>query len=280
MIESLEKYYKISIDNYYEYDNGIVFTLNGCNYFYVSSIYDEEYLKMLADIIIELKNKVRFHDFVLNKEGKILSDGYVLLKMQGFIDKIDLNDINNFTIAANKKYQKYFINMVDFWYKKIDYLELQVIELCDNKLINHSFDYYLGIAEMLLIYLQKFNNNYDLYLSHKVFKSLSTIDFYNPLNITFDSKYRDLAYYIRLSNDSNLLDKVVNYVSREEYNYFFVRLVFPFHYFEALNDVLLDNKNEKELVDIINNIDNYENWIREIEDLMGIHIFKWLKKRS
>ena len=278
MIESLEKFYKISIDNYYEYDNGIIFTLNGCNYFYLSTIYDEAYLNMLVDIIVELKNRVRFHEFVLNKDGKVLSEGYVLLKMQGFIDEIDLRDINNYAVEVDLKYHKFFINMIDFWYKKIDYLELQVIELCDNKLINNSFDYYVGIAEMLLTYLRRFNNNYDLYLSHRVFKSLSTIDFYNPLNMTFDSKYRDLAYYIRFSNDSYLLDQVINYVSKEEYNYFFVRLVFPFCYFEALNDVLIDNKDEKELVDIINNIDNYEKWIMKIEDLLGIHIFKWLKK--
>lgn len=278
MIESLNKNYKIAIDNYFEHDNGIVFTLNGCNYFYLSTVYDEDYLNMLADITLELKNRIKLHEFVLNKDGKILSDGYVLLKMHGFIDEIDLNDVRKFIIPVNSKYHKYFVNMIDFWHKKIDYLELQVIELCNNKLINNSFDYYLGIAEMLLIYLGHYNNNYDLYLSHKVFKSLSNIDFYNPLNITFDSKYRDLAYYIRISNDSNLLNEVIKYVSKEEYNYFFVRLVFPFEYFEALNNVLVDKKQEKELVNIINNIDNYENWIKEIEDLLGIHIFNWLKK--
>lgn len=278
MIESLNKNYNISIDNYYEHDNGIVFSLNGCNYFYLSTLYDEAYLNMLADIIVQLKNKIRLHEFVLNKDGKILSNGNVLLKMHGFIDTIDLHDIKNYPLQVNPKYQKFFVSMIDFWYKKIDYLELQVTELCDNKLINNSFDYFLGIAEMLLIYLRHFNNNYDLYLSHKVFKSLSSIDFYNPLNMTFDSKYRDLAYYIRLSNDTNLLEKAIKYVNKDEYNYFFVRLVFPFEYFEALNDVLIDKKQEKELVNIINNIDKYEEWILMVEDLLGIHIFNWLKK--
>ena len=278
MIESLKKYYNISVDNYYEYDNGIIFTLNGCNYFYLSTIYDQAYLEMLANIILELKNKIRLHEFVLNKDGNILSDGYVLLRMHGFIDTIDLNDINKYTIEVNSSHYKYFINMVDFWYKKIDYLELQVTELSDNKLINNSFDYYVGIAEMLLIYLKQYDNKYNLYLSHKVFKSLSNIDFYNPLNMTFDSKYRDLAYYIRLNKDVELLEKVIKYTNKNEYNYLFVRLVFPFEYFEALNNVLIDKKNEKELVSIINNIDNYEEWIQTIEDILNIHIFNYIKK--
>ena len=278
MIESLKQYYNISIDNYYEHDNGIIFTLNGCNYFYLTTIYDEAYLNMIAGIILELKNRIKLHEFVLNKDGNILSDNYVLLRMHGFIDSIDLNDMKKFTVEVNSKYYKYFINMIDFWHKKIDYLELQVTELCDNKLINNSFDYYVGIVEMLLGYLAQFNSKYNLYLSHKVFKSLSNVDFYNPLNMTFDSKYRDLAYYIRLNKDVDLLEKVVKYISNEEYNYFFVRLIFPFEYFEALNNVLIDKKEEKELVNIINNIDSYEEWIQTVEDLLGIHIFYWIKK--
>ena len=280
MKELLEKYYKIKVDNYYAYNNGIIFFLNGDYYYFVETVYDDDYINMIVDIVIELKNKIRFHEFILNKDGAIKSNNYVLLKINGLIDDINLVDINNFCLPIDIKYNKYFVNMVDFWYKKIDYLEMQIVELSDNLLINNSFDYYIGISELLLIYLNKNMNNYNLYLSHKVFNSISNIDFYNPLNITFDSKYRDIAYYIRATNDIDLLFKILDNMDKNEYVFLFVRLVFPFEYFNALNEVLIDKKDENCLIKIVNNIDSYEQWIKKISDIFGIHIFNWIEKKE
>ena len=122
----------------------------------------------------------------------------------------------------------------------------------------------------------------NLVLSHKIFKSKSTIDFYNPLYATCDLYLRDIAYYIRISNEWDLLYNILdNYkFSNYEYAYFFVRMVFPFEYFSNLEDILIDKKTEDKLLDIINNYKNYEKYLLKMQEIFGIWVFSWLRERD
>ena len=185
---------------------------------------------------------------------------------------------NNIKILENKQY---FINMVNFWESKIDYLERQLSEFSYSALINNSFDYYVGIAEQLLSYLKKqqYDKNADLCLSHRVFNSLSALEFYCPLNVCVDYSVRDLALYIRNTNDVNLLMNLVDkQVDIAEKVYFFVRMAFPFYYFGELSNVLIEKKNEKKLINIVNNVNQYEEYLSFLEEQFGNKIFNWIKK--
>ncbi len=281
MKKRLNKYYGIDINEFKEYNDGIIFFVGGDYYYFVKSLYDEEYINFLFNICNELKN-IKLHSFVFNKENKLISDGYVLFKLNNLIDDITIQDIYSFINVDCSKYKNDYIFMDKFWEDKIDYLEIQLTELSNNKLINNSFDYFVGIAEILIGYLK---DNFDkeslnLCLSHRCFNSLSTIEFYNPLNISFDIYLKDIASYIRITKNRELLLDVIDKESRNlnYLKYFFVRMVFPFSYFREVSNVLIDGKNNEGLVKIVNNEYEYECYIYEMEKIFGIYIFSWIKK--
>ena len=276
MKKRLNKYYGIDINEFKEYNDGIIFFVGGDYYYFVKSLYDEEYINFLFNICTELKN-IKLHSFVFNKENKLISDGYVLFKLNNLIDDITIQDIYSFINVDCSKYKNDYIFMDKFWEDKIDYLEIQLTELSNNKLINNSFDYFVGIAEILIGYLK---DNFDkeslnLCLSHRCFNSLSTIEFYNPLNISFDIYLKDIASYIRITKNRELLLDVIDKESRNlnYLKYFFVRMVFPFSYFREVSNVLIDGKNNEGLVKIVNNEYEYECYIYEMEKIFGIYIF-------
>jgi len=130
--------------------------------------------------------------------------------------------------------------MAQFWEEKIDYLELQLSELSNNLLLNNSFDYFVGIAEILLEYLKRnySEENIDLKLSHRCLNCLDSIEYYNPLNISFDLAYKDIAAYLRKSKDIDLtidiIDKAIKEAKEHEE----------------------EDKKRKELVDLKNQADN------------------------
>ena len=59
--------------------------------------------------------------------------------------------------------------------------------------------------------------------------------------------------------------------------YFFVRMCFPFYYFETLSECLIDGDKE-EMLKVVNGVDNYEKYLLFMEDLFNIHLFSWIKK--
>jgi len=282
MKEILKKYYDIEISE--DYKEGIIFFVDGYYYLFVKCHYDEEYINQLVIICSQLQLKnIQLHEFIYNKEGKLLSDSFVLFRIHVFIDStISFNDVLLFANVDCNAYKKNYIFMDKFWEDKIDYLEIQLTELSNNKLINNSFDYFVGIAEILIGYLK---DNFDkeslnLCLSHRCFNSLSTIEFYNPLNISFDIYLKDIASYIRITKNRELLLDVIDKESRNlnYLKYFFVRMVFPFSYFREVSNVLIDGKNNEGLVKIVNNEYEYECYIYEMEKIFGIYIFSWIKK--
>lgn len=279
MKEILKEYYDIDIKDYREDKEGLIFQVGGINYFLVKTFYDETYLNELFKICNEVrKQKVRLHDFIRNKNNQLLSNGYVLFKINGLIDNIDLSDIEIFNSIDCNKYLNEYITMEDFWQNKIDYYEKQVSELSDNKLINHSFDYFIGIAEIIILYLKKHPTKKELCLSHKTLDTLRTIDYYNPLNITFDLKLKDMASYIRMTNNYDLLNDLLDKIDIVDKSYLFTRMIFPFKYFQIIGDMVVDKEEEKELVDILNKIKEYETYVDRIQKMFGIYLFSWIKK--
>lgn len=282
MIEILKKYYVIEIKDYTKYNEGIIFCVDGIYYWFLESKNDEQFINELFLICEDIKKcKIPIHDFVFNKDGKLLSDKYVLFKINTLICEIDYKDVKSFINCKIDKYKEHYISMNSFWEEKIDYLELQLSELSANKLINNSFDYYVGISEILTSFYRKnvFIDDKDIVLVHRCLNSLNTLDFYNPLNICFDYSYKDIASYIRLINDWNLLDEVLSNIN--DYSdkcYFFIRMCFPFQYFNEISDILLNNKDNSNLVDILNNNGLYEEYLYKIEKMFGIYLFSWIKK--
>ncbi len=280
MIDILKEYYGIEIKEYKEYNDGILFFVNDTNYYLIKTFFDKTYVDKCYEFYLVLKaRKIKIHDFVFNKNHVLLSDEYVLLKLNDFIEQVTFNDVYLFSNIVVNEYKDY-IDMLSFWYKKIDYLEKQVTELSKNRLVNYSFDYFVGISEQLLLY---YKNNYikqsdNIYLAHRALNSLDSIDFYNPLNIIGGDKYKDVISYIRLKSDWDLFLELLDKVNSNDKIYIFVRMCFPFRYFDLVSDIVLEGKSDEELAILLSKINEYEDYLREVEKVSGIHLFSWIKK--
>lgn len=287
MKELLKEKYKIEIDDYYEYKGGIIFFLDGDRYYFVKHNYDDEFFNILIEMIQELKTKqVYLHEFILDKLGRVNADGYCLMKIIIFGDEITEKEMQRFYAIRNfnEEFYKQYVSLIELWYKKLDYLEYQVSELSNRLIINNSFDFYLGITEVVLQYLNNFSDvsmKQYLSLAHRSLSSFNVIDFYNPLNIIIDIYTRDLGLYVKNNQDYDYLYQFMQNASHDyAYYYLYARLILPSDYFKILEDILLDNQQEKELSNYINKYLEYEEYIKCIDEMFGFSVFSWIKKSN
>ena len=277
MKELLKKHYGLEIEYSRVYQDGLIFFVNGDYYYLCKCLLNEEELLKCYDLYLLLKSKqLILHDFVFNNDNILLSDEYVLLKLNYLIDDIDIYDIEKFNVEVDFDYVEDFYSL---WIDRIDYYEKELFVNEDNNFINYSFDYFIGLSETLLDYyksniLGKKKN----YVVHRSFVTLSTIDFYNPLNIIVGDRLKDYASYIRLTNNWDLLYSLLNNVTYEDRVYLLIRLSFPFKYFYCLNNYISNNSCVGELLTIVEDISKYEDYLERLELLTGIKLFYWIKK--
>ncbi len=264
MIDKLKDLYGIDIDYYEELEDGIVFFINDYYYYFIYTDLEEEYVMRLFHVSNKYRNIIPFHSFVFNENGKVIEEGYILFKINTFINDITLDDVNKYNIVVHNEEP---FNMISFWENKLDFIEDKIIKI-DNYKVIENYDYYQGIAELLLKMLNRKDNT--IYLAHSTFNTLSSLSFYNPLNIVFDYRERDIASYIRITKDYSLINKVINNLN---YNYFLVRLCFPFSYFDSLYNYI-----NKKIDYVEDDILEYEKYLLEIEKLLDIHLFNYIKK--
>ena len=168
-------------------------------------------------------------------------------------------------------------NWCELWSKKIDYIEYQVINTDNNKiLINESIWYYIGMAENAISYindtLSANTKNHNLYISHR---RITPVFFNNPLNLLVDYRSRDIAEYLKYV----FIEKKYDYIDIEKKLYslnldeFLCRLIygrmfyitFYFDSFDiSINNVNNINNNDNLMRDILNRVDEYEDYINNI----------------
>lgn len=277
MNEILKEYYGLEVEYYRFYNDGLIFFVNGDYYYLCKTIFNEVEIEKSYTLYNLLKKaNVFLHDFIFNNNGELKSGEYVLFKLNYIIDDIDLSDLNKMQIIINYDVVDNFYLL---WTSKLDYLEKQLVDLSENTIINYSFDYFLGIAEMLLcFYRDNFDKVNDKYVVHRSFYNLSTIDFYNPLNIVLGDRYKDFASYIRITNDWNLMYNLVDSLDYKDRVGLFIRLAFPFYYFKLVNNYLTDGEDENKIIKLVNDIDNYEEYLWKLEKVFGINLFYFIKK--
>ena len=83
----------------------MIFFVNGDYYYLCKCLLNEEELLKCYDLYLLLKSKqVILHDFVFNNDNNLLSDEYVLLKLNYLIDDIDIYDIEKLNIEVDFDY--------------------------------------------------------------------------------------------------------------------------------------------------------------------------------
>lgn len=176
------------------------------------------------------------------------------------------------------------------WQRKIDYFEFQMLHIKGKyKIVDESFDYFIGLAENAISYLwinRLDNTNENTICRRRIDKDNN----YNPLNMVIDCPMRDVGEYLKLlfwtkSYDETKLRKIIKTIimQNENVKILFARLLYPSYYFDIYEKIIQKEQKEKELINIINRIDEYEEYISKIyeiikEDYKDINPIEWIKK--
>ena len=274
------------LDYYYNLKKIDIININ--NNYLIMDNNDYSFLLYEVDKDVNLNNTIKllgslnnsnYSDLILNINRsyitKIDEKYYVLIKLKGIINEvITLKDMVN----NNIKYRinNYSLDLSKLWSRKIDYLEYQVSELGNeyNEILD-SFSFFIGLSENAISFLNVNNINYNN--THKTISHLRVknnelfLDYYNPLNILIDYDIRDYAEYIKsklLITDN--IDNDINYIlnnanlSIDDIKLFYARLMFPTLYFDKVEEILIDKKDEKELEVYIENIQRYINMLKDV----------------
>lgn len=294
----IEYFYNIKIDKVIYNDKYYSFIYNGC--VYRLYIYDDNLnsIKFLYDTNKMLIRNTLMSEIIINRNNEIVSEYngviYILIRIYVNINKsISLEEISFISKSLYK--ENININWGMLWARKIDYLEDLINENGKKyPLIVDSFNYFVGMAENAISYFNNIiiDNNYKYVVSHKVIRWNDTVEsLYNPMNITFDYRVRDVAEYIKNSffnNNQNIFNELViylrdNYLSLMEVKLLISRLLYPSFYFDMYEDILIDNKEEKIILNVISKLDDFEEYLSNIINFFKVNYdieeIEWLKKR-
>lgn len=295
----VEYFYGIKTDKIIYSGKYYSFIYNG--YVYRLYIYTDNYnsLKLLYDINQKMIRNTLTSEIIVNKDSQLISYfngvSYILIKIFANINKsISLEEISFLSKSLYK--EKINVNWGTLWSNKIDYLEDLINENGKKyPLIVDSFNYFVGMCENAISYFNSItlDGNYKYSVSHKVIKYDDMVDaLYNPMNIIFDYRVRDVAEYIKNSffnNNYNIFNELTWYLNNNnltltEVKILISRLLYPSFYFEMYEDIMTDNKEEKIILDIVSKLDNYEDYLNKIITFFKINYnideIRWLKHVS
>jgi len=293
----IEYFYGIKIDKVIYNDKYYSFIYNG--FVYRLYIYNDEPrgVKFLYDTNRMLVGNTLMSEIIINRNNDILSSYngfvYILIKIYANVNKvISLDEIS---FLSNSMYKENInVNWGVLWSNKIDYLEDLINENGKKyPLIVDSFNYFVGMAENAISYFNTIDidSGYKYVVSHKIIRWDDTVEvLYNPMNIIFDFRVRDVAEYIKNSffnKNYNVFEELVNYLRKNylsltEVKLLISRLLYPSFYFEMYEDILINNKEEKIILDVISRLDEYEDYMGKVISFFKINYdieeIGWLKK--
>ena len=283
----IEYYYNLHPKEIIKKDNKYIFQYNNDNYVL------EKYNRPIEDIkpLYELNKKmiekgILVHEIILNKNNEELTyikdEYYVLMVVVMNLDiKMGLNDIlyiTNNTIGIDSNKLLLRSNWVELWETKNDYIEDQISEV-GKKYPNLSkyINYYIGLAENAILYVKNaYQVKEDEFLSvshRRVYDNI--YDLYNPLELIYDHRVRDVAEYIKLEffkdNDAfNIIKTYLNnnYLTYKELLLLYGRLLYPSYFFDLYDDIVNLNLDEEKIEKYILKADDYEIFLKQVYEYM------------
>ena len=294
MNNTLKYFYDIRINNIRQ--NGNVFFIEDGihNYAFQKCNDFVDIIELIYQLNLYLiSNNIYIYEIIKNKFDSLTTvienDSFVLLKIDKNYDKkITLETVLNFQYKIQNNIKLNANNWRNLWMEKIDYYEYQMSMFgIKYPIIKESMNYYIGMTENAISALHDVKND-DLYLQHRRITCFSTYyDFYNPLNLIFDTRIRDLCEFYKsnfIYNDNNIrignIIKMLNY-SSNEYLLFYIRMLFPSYYFDTYEKIVFLKDDEKKIKKIINKINDYQILLFELSmylsDVAVIPNIEWIK---
>ena len=306
---------KETINYYYNLNPNKINKIFDYYYFYLNNelYYFTIYKKKKEDIesIYEfnkkmLNNNILVNEIINNKTNTIITYvnkiPYILTKIYININKPitlpEINYISNINIPYPNNLMR--SNWAILWSNKIDYLEYHHEQNYQKyTLLSSSFDYFIGLSENAISYLNNTIKNLtpensDIGVtSHDKIEIDDTIySLYNPTNIIIDHKARDLAEYIKISffNDNfNIFEELDEYVKHNYFSFYglnllIARILYTSFYFEKYDQIINNEENESSILKITSRINEYEKYLNDIFNYFhkyyNIKDINWLKKDS
>lgn len=267
-------YYGLEINNFKKINENYMFEFD--NKFYEFVPFYGDISKFYKNYLIIINNNKYCHEVIFNNNKQLLTfyneKMYILFKKNIYISqKVDLNEIINYNIPLHIHNE---INWKKLWEEKNDYYEYQMSEFSAKyKLLKESFDYYIGLSENaigLLNYVD--TKKIKTYISHRRIKLNECVDeFFNPLNIIFDSRVRDIAEYLKINCFfyNFEIKEIINVLNNlnfdnDEAILFLSRMMYPTYYFDAYDDIIQGKISEEKINFFIKKNTHYEVFLKEI----------------
>ena len=213
MKEFINFYYGLNIDNIKQINDYYSFKYENDLFYIIPFNQDDKRLDYYIDISNRLlKYNIKSYIIVPNNSGRFITFiddvGYILLKINNDNKEINIFDIKEYQskflnekILVNKNY----LLWSNLWESKVDFIEESLREIKKDNIVEHSYDYYIGLAENAIMYFNQtikfyFDKNYPLTWSHKrVYYPNMPINYLNPINYLIDYDVRDIAEYLKIS---------------------------------------------------------------------------------
>lgn len=246
----------------------------------ICRVYNEKEVLELYEIT---RGNPFFYKFIPNKDGSIFTMYqdfiFVLLKINDKSSMITQNK-NQISLDENKKYYLDRSDWYELWTRKNDYYEYQYQHIKGKyKVIDESINYYIGLAENAIIYIANIPINLKEQEKKGLYpKRLLESEYHNPLNYVIDYKERGLSEtlkYLFLNKKylSQNIEKIILSYNCTEIGYklLYGRMLYPSMYFDIYDKVINDFENEKELVNVIKRLKEYEEYLKEIYRIISKH---------
>lgn len=291
----IEYYYNIKIDNIKQKENNYILKSKN-NIFVLKEIYSINNINSIYTIsnnqIINTIIPNKEHNLFTNINNKLYS--LLLIKRVSILSIANISNLSNTNINIITELERN--NWELLWSERIDFLE-EFISQNINKypLIRESSDYFIGLSENAISYIVNTKREVpkDNYLDKKVISHINLSNsLYDPFNIIFDHKARDIAEYIKYSffiNNTNIYKELDEYFKHNPYSKYgiqiiYSRVLYPNFYFNIFDKILENKIQENELNKIINKIDKYPEYLYNIylylSKYYDIPLPLWLKKKE
>lgn len=295
----IEYYYNLQLVELQEKQNNYTFKIKNNNYILKEYNNNLDNINDIYTLNKYINNYYPIDKIILNKYNapltKVNNTYYILIKANERKElKLSIiSNLSNIKLPEIKSLERN--NWEVLWSNMIDYYESQIGQN-EKKypLIRESFDYFIGLGENAISYLvntkkevQKETNDNKVLSHNSLYNSL-----YDPLNIIIDHKSRDVAEYIKISffnNNKNIFKELDEYFFYNRYSLYgirvlYARIIYPSFYFKLYDEIFREKKEEKELNKIINRINEYEIYLKDIylylNKYYNIPNIEWLKKQE
>ncbi len=291
MKDFINFYYGINIDSIKKENDYYRFDYNGDIYYLIPFNQNASRINYYQDFTNRLlKYNIQSHIIMINKDNNYISNmedvNYILLKTINKNDEISIIDIYNYQkLFLNEKIMpnKNYTYWSSLWAIKNDFLESSLKELKKDKIIDLSFDYYIGLSENAIIYYNmtvnnyKNNNNYLTWCHKRVYYPNQTINYFNPISYIYDYEVRDIAEYLK---ETFFVDKNIAYDELNTYlkicrldnyktNLLFARLLYPSYYFDMLEKWINNKCESSKLIGIISKQKEYEVFLKDVYNILS-----------